>query len=75
MNGEANNGVTGSWTHDDAEYLKHLYLHGCDKGDMPLRFIADELGRTETACRSKLYRMNRANRPICVKDAGKDGAE
>jgi len=49
------------WSKEDAERLEYLYFHGCDKGDMPLRHIAAELGRTEAACRSKLSRMFSAN--------------
>lgn len=50
-----------AWTVEDAERLKYLYLHGSDKGDVPLRHIAAELGRTESACRSKLHRIYCAN--------------
>ena len=58
--------VVRAWTVEDAERLKFLYIHGSDKGDMPLRHIAEELGRTEAACRSKLHRIYCANAPSTV---------
>jgi len=58
---ESNASNCSAWTAEAAARLKHLYLYGCDKGDMPLSLIAAELGRTESACRSKLTRMNKQN--------------
>lgn len=49
------------WTKAEAERLEWLYVHGGDKAHIPMCVIAEELGRTEAACRSKLHRIFNAN--------------
>jgi len=49
--------ITKKWNNADTKKLKWLYIDGGDKACIPMRRIAEELGRTEAACWSKLSRI------------------
>ena len=45
------------WTAADVAELKRIYEDGGDKADLPIRVIAQRLGRSEAAVSSKLNRV------------------